>query len=70
MYAETFRKRGGGGMALGYSRRTGELPVEVTGFVGRSAELDRIRELVVRARLVTLVGPGGVGKSRWRCAPH
>ncbi|WP_405943706.1 ATP-binding protein [Streptomyces sp. NBC_00932] len=64
MYAETFRKRGGGGMALGYSRRTGELPVEVTGFVGRSAELDRIRELVVRARLVTLVGPGGVGKSR------
>ncbi|WP_406135920.1 ATP-binding protein [Streptomyces sp. NBC_01089] len=51
-------------MALGYSRRTGELPLEVTGFVGRSAELDRIRELLARARLVTLVGPGGVGKSR------
>ncbi|WP_405775845.1 ATP-binding protein [Streptomyces sp. NBC_00859] len=51
-------------MELGYSRRTGELPAEVTGFIGRSAELDMIRELFVRARLVTLVGPGGVGKSR------
>ncbi|WP_329124624.1 ATP-binding protein [Streptomyces sp. NBC_01465] len=50
--------------ALGYSRRTGDLPAEVTGFVGRSAELAQVRELVVQHRLVTLVGPGGVGKSR------
>ncbi|MEV0091385.1 LuxR C-terminal-related transcriptional regulator [Streptomyces sp. NPDC050738] len=50
--------------ALGYSRRTGELPVEVTGFVGRSTELARVRDLVVHHRLTTLVGPGGVGKSR------
>ncbi|WP_250305815.1 LuxR C-terminal-related transcriptional regulator [Streptomyces sp. A 4/2] len=64
MHTGTLRKRGGGGMALGYSRRTGELPVEVTGFVGRTAELAQVRELLVRARLVTLVGPGGVGKSR------
>ncbi|MFI0978177.1 ATP-binding protein [Streptomyces sp. NPDC021093] len=51
-------------MALGYTRRTGTLPVEVTGFVGRVAELDRVRELLRRSRLATLIGPGGVGKSR------
>ncbi|MFF0745145.1 ATP-binding protein [Streptomyces sp. NPDC004111] len=51
-------------MALGYTRRTGTLPVEVTGFVGRLPELERIRELLRNARLATLIGPGGVGKSR------
>ncbi len=51
-------------MALGYTRRTGTLPVEVTGFVGRVSELDRVRELLRRSRLATLIGPGGVGKSR------
>ncbi|MGW7414337.1 ATP-binding protein [Streptomyces sp. NPDC054863] len=51
-------------MALGYTRRTGTLPVEVTGFVGRISELDRVRELLRRSRLATLLGPGGVGKSR------
>ncbi|MFJ6696529.1 ATP-binding protein [Streptomyces sp. NPDC091272] len=51
-------------MALGYTRRTGTLPLEVTGFVGRTAELGQVRELLRRSRLVTLVGPGGVGKSR------
>jgi len=35
-------------------------------FVGRSDELERIHELVdeAKARLMTLVGPGGVGKTR------
>ncbi|CAM5618268.1 LuxR family transcriptional regulator [Streptomyces spiroverticillatus] len=51
-------------MALGYTRRTGMLPVEVTGFVGRVSELDQVRELLRRSRLATLIGPGGVGKSR------
>ncbi|MFJ2739506.1 ATP-binding protein [Streptomyces sp. NPDC087440] len=51
-------------MALGYTRRTGMLPVEVTGFVGRVSELDHVRELLRRSRLATLIGPGGVGKSR------
>ncbi|MEV0604301.1 LuxR family transcriptional regulator [Streptomyces sp. NPDC050315] len=45
-------------------RRSGVLPVEVTGFVGRAAELDRVARLLKTARLVTLLGPGGVGKSR------
>jgi predicted ATPase/DNA-binding CsgD family transcriptional regulator len=51
-------------MALGYTRRAGTLPVEVTGFVGRISELDHVRGLLRRARLTTLIGPGGVGKSR------
>ncbi|MBZ4015416.1 LuxR C-terminal-related transcriptional regulator [Streptomyces purpurogeneiscleroticus] len=45
-------------------RRSGALPVEVTGFVGRVTELARVRRLLGEARLVTLLGPGGVGKSR------
>jgi predicted ATPase/DNA-binding CsgD family transcriptional regulator len=35
------------------------------GFVGRRQELDRVGALVVgSARLVTLIGPGGIGKTR------
>ncbi|MEV0582281.1 LuxR C-terminal-related transcriptional regulator [Nonomuraea sp. NPDC050310] len=45
-------------------RRPGGLPVEVTGFVGRKAELEKLSELIVRARMITVVGPGGVGKTR------
>jgi predicted ATPase/DNA-binding CsgD family transcriptional regulator len=51
-------------MALGYTRRTGTLPVEVTGFVGRISELEHVRGLLRTSRLITLTGPGGVGKSR------
>ncbi|MGW0983311.1 ATP-binding protein [Streptomyces xiamenensis] len=46
-------------------RRTpGNLPVELTTFHGRESELDRLRHEVIRARLVTVTGTGGVGKSR------
>ncbi|MDX6314013.1 MAG: hypothetical protein QOF44_3477 [Streptomyces sp.] len=52
-------------MTLGFGgRRGGELPVEVTELVGRTTELGKVRRLLDRARLVTLTGPGGVGKSR------
>ncbi|NGO71572.1 ATP-binding protein [Streptomyces boncukensis] len=52
-------------MAFGViQRRTGELPAEVTGFVGRTAELRQLVELLGQTRLVTVVGPGGVGKTR------
>jgi hypothetical protein len=52
-------------MTLGFgARRGGELPVEVTELVGRTTELGKVRRLQDRARLVTLTGPGGVGKSR------
>ncbi|MGW1214422.1 AfsR/SARP family transcriptional regulator [Streptomyces sp. NPDC002499] len=33
-------------------------------FVGRRKELDALREVVDRERLVTVLGPGGVGKTR------
>ncbi|ATL25481.1 ATP-binding protein [Streptomyces formicae] len=44
--------------------RSGNLPTEVNVFIGRGAELARIAALLGSARLVTLTGPGGVGKSR------
>ena len=40
------------------------LPEPVTSFVGRDAELTDLRKLIGSARLVTLTGPGGVGKTR------
>lgn len=40
------------------------LPAELTTFVGRAEEVDEILRLVSRARLVTLTGAGGSGKSR------
>ena len=40
------------------------LPVQLTSFVGRGAELDNVRQLLTANRLVTLTGAGGVGKTR------
>ncbi|MFF0525369.1 ATP-binding protein [Actinomadura nitritigenes] len=45
-------------------RQTGRLPAEFTSFVGRKAELDQVGRLIDGHRLVTLTGPGGVGKTR------
>ena len=58
----------------------------LSSFVGRAADVDRIRTLLRTARLVTLTGPGGAGKTRlareatfvpevrpatsWTAAPH
>jgi predicted ATPase/DNA-binding SARP family transcriptional activator len=44
--------------------QTWVLPVPLTSFVGRAAELGALDTAMETARLVTLVGPGGVGKSR------
>lgn len=41
-----------------------ELPAQLTSFVGRADELDRIGEQLAQHRLVTLIGPGGAGKTR------
>ena len=46
------------------SRRPGNVPAEATSFVGRRRELTELRKRLATARLVSLVGPGGVGKSR------
>ncbi|NGN63779.1 AfsR/SARP family transcriptional regulator [Streptomyces sp. A7024] len=40
------------------------LPAPVSSFVGRTEELTEAGELLAAGRLVTLVGPGGVGKTR------
>ncbi|MGD6753426.1 helix-turn-helix transcriptional regulator [Streptomyces sp. BH105] len=45
-------------------RRPGDLPVEVTSFVGRTEEIATATQLLGRVRLVTFLGPGGVGKTR------
>ncbi|MCP1415605.1 AAA family ATPase, partial [Paenarthrobacter sp. A20] len=47
------------------SESRGNLPNAVTSFVGRRNELTEVRELLGSARLVTLTGVGGVGKSRF-----
>ncbi|MFB9687934.1 helix-turn-helix transcriptional regulator [Amycolatopsis plumensis] len=40
------------------------LPVQLTGFVGRDTEVAEVRRLLAGTRLVTLSGPGGSGKTR------
>ncbi|MGI5171513.1 ATP-binding protein [Spirillospora sp. CA-253888] len=45
-------------------RRPGNLPTELTSFVGRRAEIRAVRDLLTASRLVTLTGVGGVGKTR------
>ncbi len=43
---------------------TGNLRVQLSRFIGREAELEQLRDAVHAHRLVTLVGPGGAGKTR------
>lgn len=40
------------------------LPVQASSFIGRQHELDELRSVVSQSRLVTLIGAGGVGKTR------
>ncbi|GAA0521783.1 LuxR family transcriptional regulator [Saccharopolyspora subtropica] len=42
----------------------GNLPADATSFVGRRRELSELKRLQVEHRLITLTGPGGVGKTR------
>ena len=51
-------KRGGG------AHGGGNLPAEVTSFVGRRRELTDVKRALSKSRLVTLTGVGGVGKTR------
>ncbi|MFF4654365.1 BTAD domain-containing putative transcriptional regulator [Streptomyces sp. NPDC001381] len=57
---------GGGGGAVGLvaSPPSGNLRARLTSFVGREAEIGVIRGDLAGARLVTLLGPGGAGKTR------
>jgi predicted ATPase len=40
------------------------LPIELTSFIGREEEVAELRRLLESTRLVTVVGAGGVGKTR------
>ncbi|WP_246868780.1 LuxR C-terminal-related transcriptional regulator [Saccharopolyspora sp. ASAGF58] len=42
----------------------GNLPADVTSFVGRRREITHTKRLLAESRVVTLTGPGGVGKTR------
>ncbi len=46
--------------------RPANLPVQRTGFVGREKEVEAVKEMLLRqdVRLVTVTGPGGIGKTR------
>ena len=62
----------GAGVAIPSSspREPDRLPVVATSLIGRAQELDDVDALVERpgARLVTLTGPGGIGKTRLAAA--
>src|SRR5215212_5489966 len=46
------------------AERTGNLPLQVSSFIGRGRELEQTAAAVGEARAVTLTGAGGVGKTR------
>ena len=46
------------------AERTGNLPVPVSSFIGRARELAQTAAALGQARVVTLTGAGGVGKTR------
>jgi predicted ATPase/class 3 adenylate cyclase len=46
------------------AERTGNLPLQVSSFIGRARALDQTTAALSEARLVTLTGAGGVGKTR------
>src|SRR5438132_5507509 len=44
--------------------RKNNLPLQLTSFLGRAVELAELKVLLAKGRLVTLVGTGGIGKTR------
>ncbi len=55
---------GDGGGRMGTELPAHNLPIELTSFIGREQELKEISALVGHARLLTLTGAGGSGKTR------
>lgn len=43
---------------------TNNLPEQLTEFIGREAELDEVKRLLAETRLLTILAPGGTGKTR------
>ncbi|MDH6292424.1 protein kinase domain-containing protein [Rhodococcus opacus] len=48
----------------GIAGKAGNLPLELTSFIGRRTELTQAKKLLSSSRLVTFTGIGGVGKTR------
>jgi predicted ATPase/DNA-binding NarL/FixJ family response regulator len=48
----------------GRAKPRGHLPAELSSFVGRRLQIQEIKTRLAASRMVTLVGPGGVGKTR------
>jgi len=44
--------------------RPNNLPVQLTSFIGREKEISDVKKLLGGTRLLTLLGPGGTGKTR------
>ena len=52
-------------MAASETSVISRLPLPISSFIGRESELDKLHQMLASgARLITLVGPGGVGKTR------
>ncbi|MEV6321051.1 LuxR C-terminal-related transcriptional regulator [Nocardia sp. NPDC051787] len=51
-------------MAPRKPRVVGNVPFPITSFIGRQRDIRKVREMLATARLVTLTGVGGVGKTR------
>jgi predicted ATPase/DNA-binding SARP family transcriptional activator len=66
LHRELLRPPPPGGRPWG--RVHGNLKAPLNSFVGRQAELSALRHALDGHRLVSLVGPGGVGKTRLACA--
>ena len=58
------RRRISVGLSAAPSAQYTNLPIEATSFVGHESDLDQIAELLRAHRLVTLIGTGGIGKTR------
>lgn len=53
-----------GGLQRRGARQGGSQPAHTTTFFGRGEDLSQAKRLLRRTRLLTLTGPGGIGKSR------
>jgi predicted ATPase/DNA-binding SARP family transcriptional activator len=48
---------------VNHTRVSGNVPKPLTSLLGRDEQMQRVQDLVAGTRLVTLTGPGGVGKT-------